>query len=53
MNFLINVQFEFVEKLENFDAVIATGSNNTARYLEYYFKDHLISSEKTELLLLF
>ena len=35
------VQFEFVERLENFDAVIATGSNNTARYLEYYFKDHL------------
>ncbi|ESU28427.1 hypothetical protein FLJC2902T_17880 [Flavobacterium limnosediminis JC2902] len=31
---------EFVEgKLENFDAVIATGSNNTARYFEYYFKD--------------
>ncbi|TYA71529.1 acyl-CoA reductase [Seonamhaeicola marinus] len=26
------------EKLENFDAVIATGSNNTARYFEYYFK---------------
>lgn len=24
-------------KLENFDAVIATGSNNTARYFEYYF----------------
>ncbi|GAA5088887.1 acyl-CoA reductase [Chryseobacterium ginsengisoli] len=36
-----NVEFEFVEKLENFDAVIATGSNNTARYLEYYFKNHL------------
>ncbi|MCS3529255.1 acyl-CoA reductase [Chryseobacterium sp. JUb7] len=35
------VEFEFVEKLENFDAVIATGSNNTARYLEYYFKNHL------------
>ncbi|MGO4816828.1 acyl-CoA reductase [Flavobacterium sp. W22_SRS_FP1] len=30
----------FVEgKLEHFDAVIATGSNNTARYFEYYFKD--------------
>jgi hypothetical protein len=30
----------FVEgKLENFDAVIATGSTNTARYFEYYFKD--------------
>ena len=25
------------EKLENFDAIIATGSNNTARYFEYYF----------------
>jgi hypothetical protein len=25
-------------KLEGFDAVIATGSNNTARYFEYYFK---------------
>ncbi len=30
----------FVEgKLENFDTVIATRSNNTARYFEYYFKD--------------
>ena len=27
------------DKLEGFDAVIATGSNNTARYFEYYFKD--------------
>lgn len=26
-------------KLENFDTVIATGSNNTARYFEYYFKN--------------
>jgi hypothetical protein len=26
-------------KLEGFDAVIATGSNNTARYFEYYFKN--------------
>ncbi len=24
-------------RLENFDAVIATGSNNTARYFDYYF----------------
>ena len=36
-----NVHYEIVEKLENFDAVIATGSNNTARYLEYYFKESL------------
>ena len=29
----------FVEgKLEGFDAIIATGSNNTSRYFEYYFK---------------
>jgi len=26
------------EKLKNFDAVIATGSTNTTRYFEYYFK---------------
>lgn len=26
------------DKLEKFDAVIATGSDNTARYFEYYFK---------------
>ncbi|MCF8366912.1 MAG: hypothetical protein K9H16_14080 [Bacteroidales bacterium] len=25
------------DRLENFNAVIATGSNNTARYFEYYF----------------
>ena len=27
------------KKLEHFDAVIATGSDNTARYFEYYFKN--------------
>ncbi len=33
-------RIEFTDgKLENFDAVIATGSNNTSRYFEYYFKD--------------
>jgi len=30
-------QFSFIERLENFDAVIATGSNNTSRYFDYYF----------------
>ncbi len=34
------IEYHFVEKLVDFDAVIATGSNNTARYLEYYFKNH-------------
>ncbi|TDX83287.1 acyl-CoA reductase [Epilithonimonas xixisoli] len=36
-----SIEFHIVEKLENYDAVIATGSNNTARYLEYYFKNSL------------
>ncbi len=36
-----NVRFRLVEKLEDFEAVIATGSNNTARYLEYYFQNQL------------
>ena len=30
-------KINFVDKLQNFDAVIATGSNNTARYFEQYF----------------
>lgn len=30
-------QIQFVERLEKPDAVIATGSNNSARYFEYYF----------------
>jgi hypothetical protein len=30
-------QYSFVERLENFDAIIATGSNNTSRYFDYYF----------------
>lgn len=33
-------QIKFIEKLENFDAVIATGSNNTARYFKQYFSKH-------------
>ena len=40
-NYLKEIGFDtqstFVEKLENFDAVIATGSNNSARYFESYF----------------
>ncbi len=29
--------YRFTERLENFDAVIATGSNNTSRYFDHYF----------------
>lgn len=32
-------EVEIVERLKDFDAVIATGSNNTNRYFEYYFKE--------------
>ncbi|MFC4163632.1 acyl-CoA reductase [Epilithonimonas zeae] len=35
------IEYHIVERLEKYDAVIATGSNNTARYLEYYFKNSL------------
>lgn len=31
--------FELVEHLRGFDAVIATGSNNSSRYFDYYFAD--------------
>lgn len=30
-------QIEYVERLKDFDAVIATGSNNSSRYFDYYF----------------
>lgn len=48
------LQYEFVEKLENYDAVIATGSNNTAKYLEYYFKDtqNIIRKNRTSVAVL-
>lgn len=32
--------FEPVERLQDFDAVIATGSNNSARYFEQYFSQY-------------
>lgn len=38
-NFKERVRFES-DRLTNFDAVIATGSNNTARYFDYYFKKY-------------
>lgn len=37
------------DRLSGFDAVIATGSNNTARYFEYYFKSypHIIRKNRS------
>lgn len=46
---------EFVEgKLEGFDAVIATGSNNSARYFHQYFDNypHLIRKNRTSVAVL-
>jgi len=44
LKYLVAIEPEFESRIEftkqgfdNFDAVIATGSNNTARYFEYYF----------------
>lgn len=46
-----NQSIQLVEKLQNVDAVIATGSNNTARYFEYYFRDipHIIRKNRTSI----
>lgn len=40
---------EFVERLQNYDAVIATGSNNTSRYFEQYFSHvpHIIRKNRS------
>jgi len=42
------------EKLTDFDAVIATGSDNTARYFEYYFskKPHIIRKNRNSVAVL-
>lgn len=41
-------------ELKDFDAVIATGSNNTARYFEYYFgaKPHIIRKNRNSVAVL-
>ena len=58
---LINIQPEFSNRIEftkdrlpQFDKVIATGSNNTARYFEYYFKDkpHIIRKNRNSVAVL-
>lgn len=44
----------YTEKLENFDAVIATGSNNTSRYFEHYFRKvpHIIRKNRNSIAVL-
>lgn len=47
-------KIQFVERLEDFDLVIATGSNNSARYFEYYFgkKPHIIRKNRNSVAVL-
>ena len=42
-------RIEIVEQLKGFDAVIATGSDNTSRYFDYYFAKypHIIRKNRT------
>lgn len=43
LSILINIEpsiaehIQYVERLKDFDAIIATGSNNSSRYFDYYF----------------
>ena len=50
----INTYFKFEEMLKGCDAYIATGSDNSARYFEYYFKKypHIIRKNKTSIAIL-
>ena len=47
-------KISFLEKLEGYDAVIATGSNNSARYFEYYFRTtpHILRQNRNGVALL-
>jgi hypothetical protein len=46
--------FQYVERLKEFDAAIATGSNNTAPHFEYYFKKypHIIRKNRNSVAVL-
>ena len=47
-------KIQFAERLKGFDAVIATGSDNTSRYFEYYFGKypHIIRKNRTSVAIL-
>jgi Acyl-CoA reductase (LuxC) len=47
-------QIEFVERMNEVDAIIATGSDNSARYFEHYFanKPHIIRKNRTSVAVL-
>ena len=47
-------RIEFSDQLKNFDSIIATGSDNTSRYFEYYFGKypHIIRKNRTSVAIL-
>lgn len=47
-------KIHFEERLNNVHAIIATGSNNTARYFEYYFRNipHIIRKNRSSIAIL-
>ena len=47
-------KIHFVDRLNHLDAYIATGSNNSARHFEYYFRDkpHLIRNNRVSVAVL-
>ncbi|MDR2979942.1 MAG: acyl-CoA reductase [Bacteroidales bacterium] len=59
-NLLIEIEpsfqerISFVEKLADFDKIIATGSNNSSRYFEYYFGKypHILRKNRNSLAIL-
>jgi hypothetical protein len=50
----LNSLIQFSDMLKGCDAYIATGSNNTSRYFEYYFKKypHIIRKNRTSIAIL-
>ncbi len=49
-----NLEIRIADKLNEVDALIATGSDNSARYFEYYFrnKPHIIRKNRTSVAIL-
>ena len=54
INSIYEFTIETVDKVNNADAVIATGSDNTARYFEYYFREipHILRKNRTSVAIL-
>lgn len=51
INPIWNNQIEFSDQFKNVDAAIATGSNNSSRYFEYYFRNipHILRKNRNSI----